>query len=112
MKFADMEFELALFEALIESIPGHQIQGIKISRMLLSKIDELFHETAVKDERIEYLSHELFCKNKNKEDPEAEEGADGDQAETAKKSEKDAKKKLEEANSHFSFCCLENTTNY
>ncbi len=95
MKFADIESELAPFEALIETIPHYQIQGIKISRILLSKIDELFQEIAVKDERIEYLSSELFGKNKNKEDPEAQEGADGDQDEVPKKSEKDAKKKLE-----------------
>ena len=95
MKFSDITSELAPFEALIETIPHNQIQGIKISRILLSKIDELFQEIAVKDERIEYLSSELFGKNKNKEDPDTAETKDGEQAE--EKSEKDAKKKLEAA---------------
>jgi transposase len=97
MKFSEIKSELAPFEALIATIPPGQIQGIKISRSLLSKIDELFQEIALKDERIAYLSGELFGKNNNKEDPESEDSDDGGQEERAKKSEKEAKKKLEDA---------------
>ena len=49
MKFSEIKTELAPFEALIETIPDDQIQGIKISRILLSKIDELLQQLAVKD---------------------------------------------------------------
>ena len=96
MKFAEIKSELAPFEALIGTIPEDQIQGIKISRILLSKIDELLEEMAIKDERIDYLSTELFGKNKNKEDPESSDldgGGDG----ADRRSEKEAKKRLEAA---------------
>ena len=99
MKFSEIKSELMPFEALIETIPSDQIQGIEISRCLLSKIEESLQEMAVKDERIDHLSSELFGKNKNREDPESQGDADKDQAPVAKNSEKDAKKKLEDAKS-------------
>ncbi|SMF83345.1 IS66 family transposase [Pseudobacteriovorax antillogorgiicola] len=99
MKFSEIKSELAPFEALIETIPEDQIQGIKISRILLSKIDELFEELAVKEERISYLTTELFGKNKNKEDPDSEVADEKDQDEDPKKSEKEAKKRVEDAKS-------------
>ena len=99
MKFSEIKSELAPFEALIETIPEDQIQGIKISRILLSKIDELFEELAVKEERISYLTTELFGKNKNKEDPDSEVADEKDQDEDPKKTEKEAKKRVEDAKS-------------
>jgi transposase len=99
MKFSEIKSELAPFEALIETIPEDQIQGIKISRILLSKIDELFEELAVKEERISYLTTELFGKNKNREDPDSDPEDEMGQDEDPKRSEKEAKKRVEDAKS-------------
>ena len=62
MKFSQIQTELEPFKELIRTIPMDQIQGIKAAQIMLLKIEELLQELAVKDERIDYLSEELFGK--------------------------------------------------
>lgn len=103
MKFTEIPELLAKIEALIETIPCQQIQGLKISRLIYAKAEEMATEMAVMRERIDYLEKELFGRRKNNSDPEDEASQsseaenEDENAEANKKAERAAKKKYENA---------------
>lgn len=103
MKYSEIENYLTPFRELAETVPALQIQGTKVARIMLLKLEEQAHSMAGMQERIDFLSTELFGKRKNKPDPEEAvsglQTEDNDEGASASDLEKAAKKKLESARS-------------
>lgn len=103
MKYSEINANLASFWKLTETIPEEQIQGAKVARNLMFKIEEMMNTLAEQEERITWLEGELFGKKKNKEDSQAlEDDSSQEINETESRESKDArekkaKKKLEKA---------------
>lgn len=73
MKYSEIKISLKPFQELILTIPETQIQGSKVSKIILEELEKAYNDIAVLTEKNGELTHELYGKKKNNKNPDEDE---------------------------------------